>query len=105
LCKVIRKLVEFCTSSNSSRDNCLDIFNETWLLCAAYFSIFLITAIFWIASVIVILVPLLIYLFGMLVANTWFDGQYEWSDFHEIFRAATFHVPLFISQTLSPDSS
>ncbi len=102
--RAIIKLVHFCTS-NSPRHFCLDNFIEVYFTCSAYFSIFLFTGIFWIVSVIVILAPLFIYLFGMLVANTWFDGQYEWRDFDEIFKATIFHVPIFIYETIAPDTS
>jgi len=92
-------------SSRSNRLDCVNNLHECWGAVALYIPFGIIAFIWWLASVSVILGPLLLYLFGMLVTNTFDWSDFSNDDFSTTFTETIFHVPIFLSQNLIPDSS
>ena len=84
---------------------CIEMCHESWGHGCLSIALNTITIFWWLVSLSVILGPLLLYLFGMLVANTFDWSEFSNDDFCTTFSETIFHVPIFLAETLIPDSS
>ena len=98
-------VVNRCTSGERRSIHPIENLHEFLVVVVLYIPFGIIMFSWWLASIPVIIGPLLIYLLGMLVTNTLGWSYFEFSDFYNTFCDIIFHVPMFLHEALIPNSS